>query len=206
MPKNLRCAPSCEEDLKVANYRANVVYQRLSAESPTGAGVPARTLLQWISRFCATESQAVAGYIGLLPRTGHHGNPTCHLSDRPLQLMGKRCSARIATLSATASPQISRAYMPAKRTYHSRGESLRTTASETAVPKARYGGRREAEYPSRHTLSSNKASLHTDPRPSVLHALTPCDWDTVRRGLMLCDQIGGSRCRLRVAADTPNPR
>ncbi len=71
--------------------------------------------------------------------------------------------------------------MPAKRTYHSRGESLRTVASETAVPKS------ETWRASRSRMSQATHSefeqwhLYTPtfPRPNVLYALTPCD--TVRR-------------------------
>src|ERR1043166_8297843 len=57
--------------------------------------VPARTL----RRCRTTESQFAAGYNGLFPWTDHRGNPTCHLSERPVRLLGKRSSARIATLS-----------------------------------------------------------------------------------------------------------
>jgi putative transposase len=73
-----------EEDLRVANHRG----QRCSSTSVRGESDWSRrtgaTLRRWISRYRATESQAVAGYIGLLPPTGHRGNPTGHLSNRPL--------------------------------------------------------------------------------------------------------------------------
>ena len=78
-----------EEDLKVANHRANAVRQRLSGENPTGAGVPARTLRRWIAGYRAAESQFGAGFIGLLPRTGHRGNLTRRLPEVPLRLMNE---------------------------------------------------------------------------------------------------------------------
>lgn len=78
-----------EGDLKVANHRANAVRQRLSEENPTGAGVPARTLRRWISRYRAAESQFGAGYVGLLPRTSDRGNPTRRLADKTLRLINE---------------------------------------------------------------------------------------------------------------------
>ena len=78
-----------EQDLRIANRRANVVRQRLCGENPTGAGVPARTLRRWISRYRTAESQCAAGYIGLLPRTGQRGNPKRRLSEKPLRLMNE---------------------------------------------------------------------------------------------------------------------
>jgi transposase InsO family protein len=78
-----------EEDLRVANHRADVVRQRLSGDIPTGASVPARTLRRWIARYRAAETQFGAGYIGLLPRTGQRGNPTRRLSEIRLRLMNE---------------------------------------------------------------------------------------------------------------------
>jgi putative transposase len=78
-----------EADLRVANHRANAVRQRLSGENPTGAGIPARTLRRWIAGYRAAESQFGAGFIGLLPRTGHRGNLTRRLPEAPLRLMNE---------------------------------------------------------------------------------------------------------------------
>jgi putative transposase len=78
-----------EEDLRVANHRANAVRQRLSGENPTGAAVPARTLRRWLARYRAAETKFSAGYIGLLPRTADRGNSTRRLSELPLRLMNE---------------------------------------------------------------------------------------------------------------------
>ena len=77
-----------EEDLRVANHRANAVRQRLSDEE-TGAAVPARTLRRWMARYRAAEAKFGAGYVGLLPRTGHRGNSTRRLAEVPLRLMNE---------------------------------------------------------------------------------------------------------------------
>ncbi len=166
------------------NLSSSVDINDVGPVSPTGAGVPVRTLRRWISRHCATSPKPSPGTSGFCrgPVIVGFNAP---LSERPLRLIGKRSSEDSAALAATASPQISKADTPAKRTYHSRGESLRTAASETAVPKARHGGRREAAMSQATHSEFEQWHLYTPtfPRPSVLYALTPCNWDTVRREL-----------------------
>ena len=76
-----------ENDLRVANRRANVVRQHLSGDDPVGGGVPARTLRRWNARYRAAETEFGTGYVGLLPRTGHRGNSTRRLAEVPMRLM-----------------------------------------------------------------------------------------------------------------------
>ena len=77
-----------EDDLKVANRRADIVRRRISGEPPVeGKEISARTLRRWISRYRAAESESGAGYIGLLPRTSHRGNSTRRLPEESLRLM-----------------------------------------------------------------------------------------------------------------------
>jgi transposase InsO family protein len=79
-----------EDDLRVANRRADIVRRHLSAGPPIdGERIPARTLRRWISRYRAAESQWGAGYIGLLPRTRDRGNSNRRLPEESLRLMNE---------------------------------------------------------------------------------------------------------------------
>jgi transposase InsO family protein len=77
-----------EDDLKVANQRADIVRRHLSGASPLdGQRISARTLRRWVSRYRAAESQWGAGYLGLLPQTSQRGNSTRRLQEQSLRLM-----------------------------------------------------------------------------------------------------------------------
>jgi putative transposase len=79
---------ACEDDLKVANRRADIIRRRLSGEpAMDGERISLRTLHRWISRYRAAESQCGAGYIGLLPHTRDRGNSTRRLPEESLRLM-----------------------------------------------------------------------------------------------------------------------
>jgi transposase InsO family protein len=79
-----------EDDLRVANHRADIVRQHLAGGPPIDSEqVAARTLRRWISRYRAAESQWGAGYIGLLPRTSQRGNSTRRLPEESLRLMNE---------------------------------------------------------------------------------------------------------------------
>jgi transposase InsO family protein len=79
-----------EDDLRVANHRADIVRQHLAGGPPIySERVAARTLRRWISRYRAADSQWGAGYIGLLPRTSQRGNSTRRLPEESLRLMNE---------------------------------------------------------------------------------------------------------------------
>jgi len=76
-----------EEDLRVANHRADIVGRHLAGSPPIDGGwTSARILRRWIARYRAAESQWGSGYIGLLPRTSHRGNSTRRLPEESLRL------------------------------------------------------------------------------------------------------------------------
>jgi putative transposase len=78
-----------EEDLKVANYRADIVRRHLQGASlSAGEQVPARTLRRWLSRYRTADCHWGAGYLGLLPRR-RPGNPTPRLPGDSVQLMNE---------------------------------------------------------------------------------------------------------------------
>jgi transposase InsO family protein len=79
-----------EEDLRVANHRADIVRRHLAGESaPDGERIAARTLRRWTSRYRSAESRWGTGYIGLLPQTSQRGNSTRRLPDESLRLMNE---------------------------------------------------------------------------------------------------------------------
>jgi putative transposase len=79
-----------EDDLKVANRRADVVRRHLSGAPPTdGERISARTLRRWVSRYRAAEFQWGTGYVGLLPQTSKRGNYTRRLQEESLRLMNE---------------------------------------------------------------------------------------------------------------------
>jgi putative transposase len=78
-----------EEDLRVANYRADIVRRHLAGEPAPDECVPARTLRRWTSRYRSAELRCGAGYIGLLPKTSRRGNSTRRLPDESLRLMNE---------------------------------------------------------------------------------------------------------------------
>lgn len=79
-----------EDDLRVANYRADIVRRHLSGEPQSASEETSpRTLRRWIARYRAAESQWGSGYIGLLPRTRDRGNSTRRLTEESLRLMNE---------------------------------------------------------------------------------------------------------------------
>ena len=79
-----------EEDLRVANYRADIVRRHLAGEpAPGDESIAARTLRRWTSRYRSAEFRGGAGYLGLLPKTGQRGNSTRRLPDDSLRLMNE---------------------------------------------------------------------------------------------------------------------
>ncbi|MGH9437537.1 MAG: DDE-type integrase/transposase/recombinase, partial [Terriglobia bacterium] len=79
-----------EDDLRVANHRADIVRRHLSDRPPMEEErISARTLRRWISRYRTADSQWGAGYIGLLPRTSERGNSTRRLPEEALRLMNE---------------------------------------------------------------------------------------------------------------------
>lgn len=79
-----------EEDLRVANYRADIVRRHLAGEpAPDDQRTAARTLRRWISRYRSAEFRWGTGYIGLLPKTSQRGNSTRRLPDECLRLMNE---------------------------------------------------------------------------------------------------------------------
>jgi len=83
-----------EEDLRVANYRADIVRRHLQGESlPAGGEVPPRTLRRWLSRYRSGECLWGAGYLGLLPKR-RPGNQTPRLPDGSVRLMNEVIEAQ----------------------------------------------------------------------------------------------------------------
>jgi transposase InsO family protein len=79
-----------EEDLRVANYRAEIVRRHLAGKPAAGdERIAARTLRRWISRYRRAEFRWGAGYIGLLPKTSQRGNSTRRLPEESLRLMNE---------------------------------------------------------------------------------------------------------------------
>ncbi len=79
-----------EEDLRVANYRADIVRRHLAGKpAPSDERIAARTLRRWTSRYRSAEFQWGTGYIGLLPKTSQRGNSTRRLPDESLRLMNE---------------------------------------------------------------------------------------------------------------------
>ena len=79
-----------EQDLRIANHRAEVVRRHLSGVPPREEEcVPPRTMRRWLSSYRAAESRGVAGYLGLLPRIRRRGNSTRRLPEESLRLMNE---------------------------------------------------------------------------------------------------------------------
>src|SRR5262249_23007848 len=78
-----------EEDLRVANYRADIVRRHLGEPAPGDERIAARTLRRWTSRYRCAEFRWGAGYIGLLPKTSQRGNSTRRLPEESLRLLNE---------------------------------------------------------------------------------------------------------------------
>jgi transposase InsO family protein len=77
-----------EQDLKIANRRAEIVRRRLAGEPlPEGEGASARTLRRWIAGYRSAESNGDIGYIGLLPQIRRRGNFTTRLPQGSARVM-----------------------------------------------------------------------------------------------------------------------
>ena len=76
-----------EEDLRVANQRAELVRAHLRGETaPQHSSVSERTLRYWTARYRAAEASCGSGYIGLLPQTSSRGNRTSKMSEQAQEM------------------------------------------------------------------------------------------------------------------------
>lgn len=81
---------ACEEDLKVANRRYELVQRRLSGERDIVSGVVSdRTLRLWTARYREAKDQCGSGYLGLIPKTGERGNRNHKLPAESQALLGE---------------------------------------------------------------------------------------------------------------------
>ena len=68
-----RFAAAGKRDLEIANQRASAVREYLQ-DRRMPPGMPARTLLRWVSRFRKAQDAYGNGYVGLLPDSQRRGN------------------------------------------------------------------------------------------------------------------------------------
>ncbi len=79
-----------EQDLMIANRRAEIVRRHLAGDPPPEREpVAARTLRRWIGLYRAAECCWGAGYIGLLPQIRRRGNFTARLPGESARLMNE---------------------------------------------------------------------------------------------------------------------
>jgi putative transposase len=77
-----------EDDLKIANYRCELVSKYLRGELPlTNQIVPRRTLCRWTARYRRAQTAHGRGYIGLLPGLSRRGNCTAKLPEASQRLL-----------------------------------------------------------------------------------------------------------------------
>jgi putative transposase len=83
-----RMEAATEEDLRVANQRAELVRAHLRGETaPQHSSVSERTLRYWTARYRAAEASCGSGYIGLLPQTSSRGNRTSKMSEQAQEMI-----------------------------------------------------------------------------------------------------------------------
>lgn len=79
-------AAANEQDLAIANQRADIVRQHLAGGNPSRS-TPARTLRLWTAQYRSARELYGSGYVGLLPKTGRRGNRTSRLPETSRELL-----------------------------------------------------------------------------------------------------------------------
>lgn len=83
-----RLSGASESDLHVANQRARMIRDYLESDRlPAAMEATRRTFFRWLTRYREAEARHGAGYVGLLPQSGHRGNRTWRLSEAARRLM-----------------------------------------------------------------------------------------------------------------------
>ena len=82
----LALAAASEQDLAIANQRADTVKQHLAGGNPSRS-TPARTLRLWTAQYRSARELYGSGYVGLLPKTGRRGNRTSRLPETSRELL-----------------------------------------------------------------------------------------------------------------------
>lgn len=93
----LALAAASEQDLAIANRRADIVRQHLAGGNPS-CSTPARTVRLWTAQYRSARELYGSGYLGLVPKTGKRGNRTSRLPEISRELLSQFVESDYETL------------------------------------------------------------------------------------------------------------